>query len=61
MKQVRTLPLLPPMRPFSWPVAAGGRASQTSQKPPRPRPAPTWESRTPSEAFQGIQGLRRPL
>ncbi len=47
--------------PSSWPGAARRAGARQGKETAQTQTGPTWESRTPSEAFQGIQGLRRPL
>ena len=55
MKQVRTLPLLLLCALLLAGCGQGGGAPQ-EQETAQTQTGPTWESRTPSEAFQGIQG-----
>ena len=55
MKQVRPLPLLLLCALLLAGCGQGGGAPQ-EQETAQTQTGPTWESRTPSEAFQGIQG-----
>ena len=59
MKLIRPLPLL--LLCALLLAGAARRAGAQEQETAQTQTGPTWESRTPSEAFQGIQGLRRPL
>lgn len=55
MKLIRPLPLLLLCALLLASCGQGGGAPQ-EQETAQTQTGPTWESRTPSEAFQGIQG-----